>query len=467
MSRHDRDVLNALLKARLASFVHRAFQMVAPGETYLPGWSIEALCWHLEQCYARNIKRLIITLPPRALKSICASVAFPAWALGRDPRLRVICASYGSDLAGRHGRDCRRVMASPWYRQAFPSTRLDPAKSAELNFLTTAGGFRLGTSVGGPLTGLGGNFIIVDDPIKASDAMSESQRRAVHEWFDGTLLSRLDNKSEDVIILVAQRLHVDDLVGYVLEKGSQWVHLNLPAIAPEAQRIRIGDGRVYDRAAGELLHPGRDTVEDIAEMRIALGEARFAAQYQQDPVPPGGSMIRASWLRTYTARPVRGRSDQVVQSWDTACKMGESNDCSVCTTWLVQGTAYYLLDVFRGRLEYPELRRQAIALAERDRPSAVLIEDRASGTQLIQDLRMAGPVRPIEIKPEGDKLTRMYNQTATLEAGCVLLPDRAPWLEAFRSELLQFPYGKHDDQVDSLSQFLTWIDRRPSLQIFV
>ncbi len=192
----------------------------------------------------------------------------------------------------------------------------------------------------------------------------------------------------------------------------------------------------------------------LEEIKKTLGSYRFSAQYQQNPLPIEGNMIKWKWFRTYSQRPERQPGDFVTQSWDTACKAAQINDYSVCTTWLRRGNDHYLIDDRRERLVYPDLKRLVVQLAERDHPDAVLIEDRSSGTQLIQDLREDGTVRPIAINPEADKTTRMYLQAAKLEAGNVFIPEQGPWLEDFRNEILQFPDGRHDDQVDSMSQYL-------------
>ncbi len=168
----NRILLKSVLKHDLTSFIQRTAQTVAPHERYMHNWHIDVIAWHLQQCLNGEITRLIINLPPRHLKSICASVAFPAYVLGHDPRARIVVASYANELATKLAIDCRSVMRSPWYREAFPKTRIDRDKDTELEFMTTARGFRLGTSVGGSLTGRGGNYVIIDDPIKPADAMS-------------------------------------------------------------------------------------------------------------------------------------------------------------------------------------------------------------------------------------------------------------------------------------------------------
>ncbi|MAG34358.1 MAG: terminase [Deltaproteobacteria bacterium] len=457
MSDHDRSILHALLRNDLVAFTQRTFQTVVPGQTFLSNWHIEAIAYRLEQARHGEIRRLIITLPPRNLKSVCASVAFPAFVLGHDPSTRIVCASYSQDLTAKHARDTRAVISSAWYQRVFPRTRIDPKKNAETEFETTAKGYRLGTSVGGTLTGRGGSLIIIDDPLKPAEALSETKRAAVSEWYDSTLTSRLDDKKKDVIILIMQRLHVDDLVGHVLEKdGEHWDHLNLPAIADRAMEVPLGNGVYYHRPEGEILHAEREPLPVLEELRAAMGSQSFSAQYQQAPVPPEGALIQREWLGTYDRLPEPKQGDRIVQSWDTASKADKTNDYSVCTTWLMSRKDYYLLHVERRRLEFPDLKRRIIALAEAREAKTVLIEDAGSGISLIQELRHEGKVRPVAIKPDRDKISRLEGQSAVIEAGHVFLPAKAPWLDDFVSELLAFPFGRYDDQVDSLSQFLNW-----------
>ncbi len=459
--KYSRLELDTVLRSNLASFIQYTAQTVSPGERYRDNWHIACVAWHLEQCLKGNTKRLIITLPPRHLKSICASVAFPAWALGRDPTRKFICVSYSHDLAAKHARDSRAVMESNHYRRIFRATRPSRRKNTELEFVTTKNGSRYATSVGGALTGLGGNFFVIDDPMKAADAHSEAERQRIIQWYENTLYSRLNSKSDDVIILVMQRMHVGDLVGHVLDK-EEWEVVNIPAIAEEDTRYRVGDDAYYDRPAGELLHAERENEEALARIRSTLGPYNYVAQYQQCPTPPGGNMIQREWLRHNRENLVVDGDSYIVQSWDTASKAGERNDFSVCTTWVVVGSEYQLIDVYRGRLEYPDLRRRVIALARKYDPDVILIEDAGSGTGLIQDLRQDRGFgwKPIGIRPKGEKIERVATQTAKIEAGDVVLPHEAPWLDDFVAEILAFPNGRHDDQVDSMTQFLKWISKR-------
>ena len=458
MAETDRYLLTQGLRQNFPTFIHRTFLTVDPGTKYLRNWHIEAIAHHLQMCAEGKIKRLIITVPPRHLKSICASVALPAWILGHDPTKQVICICYSQELTDKFTGQFRAVITSDWYRSAFPNTR--PAKNIETEYATTKGGFRYATSVGGTLTGRGGNFIIIDDPIKPEEAMSKTSREKAISWYRTTLTTRLNNKNDDVIILIMQRLHMDDLAGHLLEnEPGDWTHLDLPAIASEHQKIPIGNGEFHHREKGDVLHHERESRDSLDKIKASLGSEIFSAQYLQSPVSEEGNMIKRDWLRFYDALPDRGPNDRIIQSWDTAMKPEERNDPSVCTTWLEKGELYYLMDVTRERVDFPGLKGLVIDLNRRFQADVVIIEDKTSGTSLIQDLNGEGSLHPIAFKPEGDKIMRMHAECAKIEAGRVLLPREATWLDTFLSEILAFPGSRHDDQVDSLSQFLNWVGK--------
>jgi predicted phage terminase large subunit-like protein len=459
-----------ILQRDLMSFVERSFYELNPQAEFFRGFHIEAMAAKLEACRLGHIKRLIVNLPPRSLKSHCVSVAFPGWLLGHDPSIQIICASYGQDLADKHARDSRTLMASSFYKRLFPTTRLSLDRQAVNDFLTTAQGFRMATSVGGVLTGRGSDFIIVDDPQKPDEALSETRRKSVNDWYDNTLLSRLNSKETGVIIIVMQRLHEDDLVGHVLEQG-RWEVLSLPAIAEEDETHVLESPlgrRVVTRKQGEALQPERESKATLISMRETIGSYNFASQYQQSPVPLGGAMVKTDWLRYYEPNDLPERFSSVVQSWDTANKSGELNDYSVCTTWGVYDRRYYLLDILRMRLNYPALKRAVREQARRHKPNRIVIEDKASGTQLIQDLKNDGVfgIEPFEPLPHCDKIVRLHAQTAEFERGGVLLPRFAPWLADYVRELTSFPGSKYDDQVDSTTQALEYL-RGDSLDVWV
>jgi predicted phage terminase large subunit-like protein len=317
------------------------------------------------------------------------------------------------------------------------------------------GGFRYAPSVGGTVTGRGGEIIIIDDPMKPEEANSKTHRQYVKNWFDRTLYTRLDNKLTGSIICVTQRLHHDDLAAYLIAKGG-WEQLCLPAIAISDERVQVGDDEFVTRKAGQALEEVREPLEALERTRRMIGSTPFEAQYQQNPVPEGGNIIKDEWFQRYDIQPAREPGDRLIQSWDTAMKDGVSNDHSVCTTWLVKGGDFYLLDIQRRRVQYPELRRMAIDLYSQRRADAVLIEDKSSGISLIQDLRCETGINAIGRTPTLDKQTRMQVTSPIIEAGRVYLPQEAPWLGAFLSEVLAFPQSATDDQIDSLSQFLDW-----------
>jgi predicted phage terminase large subunit-like protein len=449
---------HALLRSENYLFIERSFYELNPQTSFLPNWHIEEIAQALEDCRTGRIKRLIITVPPRHLKSHEVSIAFPAWVLGHNPSAQIICVSYGQDLADTLAGNCRTLMSSPFYRDLFP-TRLAQKRQAVDDFYTTEGGFRMATSVGGVLTGRGGDFLIIDDPLKPDEAASQSQRKAVNDWYDSTLLTRLNDKREGCIIIIMQRLHEDDLVGHVISRD-HWTVLRLPAIAEEDETHRIrslGKTRIVTRKKGEALHPAREPFEVLNVTRERLGEYNFAGQYQQSPAPLGGGMVKREWFVTYAPHQLPQKFDLIFQSWDTANKAAEINDFSVCTTWGVVDRQLYLLDVFRDRLEYPELKRSIVRHAELHKAETIVIEDKASGTQLLQDLRHDGFDKATAFKSDGDKVMRMYAVTSTIENGFVHIPDSAGWLEPYLYELAVFPNGKYDDQVDSTSQALGWI----------
>lgn len=455
------EILDAHLRTDLTSFIHKSFNTIAPGKGYDPNWHVRALAYQLEQVQLGRVKRLVITMPPRMLKSISASVAFPAYLLGHDPGKRIVCVTYAEDLSELHARDCRAVMESDWYRRIFPKTRIGRAKNATLDFETTRRGGRLSTSTGGTLTGRGGSLIIIDDPLRAADGMSVAKRATALDWFRNTLSSRLDDKRDGAIIVVMQRLHVDDLAGHLLEQGG-WTHLNLPAIALEDEEIEISKDQFHLRCEGEVLHETREPLTALESIKQDMGSFHFNAQYQQSPVPDEGNLVKWEWFGTFTAPPGADDKGQIVQSWDMAVKDGENNDFSVCITAHIFRKEVHILDIFRKKLDYPSQRKAVIAQAQKHNAKVILIEAAANGSPLVADLKhlnTPGIPTPIAVKPRGSKVERLSVESHRIEAGDVRLPEKAPWRDEFRSELLAFPHGRHDDQVDALSQILTWSSR--------
>lgn len=275
-------------------FIARCFGTVAPGQVFCPNWHIELIADYLLACQRGEVTRLIINMPPRSLKSVCVSVAWPAWLLGHDPTARIMAASYAQALADKHSMDCRLVMQSEWYRRLFPDTVLSREQNEKHKFLTTQRGMRLATSVFGTATGEGGTVLIADDPMNPLQAMGHTSREFIKNWFSHTFSTRLDDKQRGAIVLVQQRLHEDDLSGHLLKQGG-WEHLSLPAIAVEDAWFRFGLSG-HRRKAGELLHPGRENEALIERARRELGSTHFNAQYQQAPLAQSGGMVKLEWF---------------------------------------------------------------------------------------------------------------------------------------------------------------------------
>lgn len=464
--RYSKQLNNAILRQDLASFIAKSLSTVSPGVEYLHNWHIDAIADKLEAAYRGDITRLLINIPPRYLKSVCVSVAWPAWILGKNPSARIIAASYSQILSVKHSLDCRLLLNSSWYKDIFPDTNLSNDQNEKNKFMTTNRGFRFATSVGGTATGEGGDFLIVDDPHNPLQAASDNQRENANDWFDQTFTSRLDNKKKGVIVVVMQRLHDKDLSGHILERNrNYWEYLNIPAIASEKINYYYTntDKLICSRNSGDILHPEREGENELNRVKDELGSYAFAAQYQQSPIVKTGGMLEYGWLMRHNIDIKhfdKSGNEQIIQSWDAAVKAGKNNDYSVCTTWLVKPCGYYLLDMWHKKLEYPELKHMVINLAEKWHPNAILVEDKASGQSLLQDVKRDTSIPLIPIMPKQDKITRFSAVTALFEAGKVYLPNQSDWLTDYESQLLGFPNTFHDDMVDSTSQALSWIHNR-------
>ena len=448
----EKAVLDAITRRHLVVMIRRAFAELNPGATYLPNWHIEAMAYQLERCFSRECKRLIITLPPRYLKSISASVAFVAWALGNDPTLRLLCVSYGDALASKLSDDTRLVMEAPWYRACFPGTRI--RRSTQTLIETDQHGTRLALSPCGPMTGFGADIIIVDDLQKADEALSPTKRDAAFEFYTNTLLSRLNDKANGVIVVIQQRLHEADLVGSLLEQGGTWMHLNLSAIAELAEVIPIGPDKVHERQPGDALHPAFESQDTLKLMRREMGEARFATQYQQRPTLLEGAIVDITKLKYYKCVNGNPPGSFIVQAWDTAYTVSETANWTVCLTVMVWKGNFYIRDVYRVQLTFPAVEAAVYAQARRWRPSVVVLEAVGAGQALVQRLLADHKLPLVYDTPHGDKATRMLAESGALERSEVWLQKSAPWLECFLHELRNFPKGKYDDQVDALSLFL-------------
>jgi predicted phage terminase large subunit-like protein len=408
---------------------------------------LEVLVECLESIERGETKRLIVSMPPRHGKSLLTSTLFPAWYLGRHPDRQLIFASYGQELADDFGRKVRNLCADPRHRAIFPASALSNDSAAAHRFSTTAGGSYVAVGRGGAITGRGADLLLIDDPIKdREEANSATIRRQLQQWYAEVGFTRL--QPGGAVVIISTRWHEDDLVGWLLQEhiADGWKVLCLPALA-EA-------GDALGRAEGDALWPDRFPVGVLDAIKAQLGNGAFAALYQQRPVALEGAIFKREWWKYYRGR-IQG--ERLVLSVDSAFKTGQQNDFSVITVWLEARNGYYLGDLWRNRVEFPELKRAVAALADKWSPVAVLVEDRASGQSLIQELRRDTRLPIKACSPERDKVSRAHAITPLVEAGKVFLPERALWLADYLDEMSSFPVGPYDDAVDSTVQALLYL----------
>lgn len=447
-------LLDELTREDTAAFIYRGMQtLIGPSLDW--NWHVDAMTEFLVRFEARHFRYGMVNVPPRSGKTKIFSSLLPALLLGINPKAKIIYISANQKLVEDSARDMLKVMDSPWYKRAFPRTRITKRALGEIR--TSAGGYRFSTSIGGTLTGRGGDYIIIDDPLNADDAESETIRNSTNRFMESTVYSRLDNKRFGQMLIISQRLHEDDVCGRALASG-KWEVLSIPAIAQVDTTYDLAlEGRYLFRA-GETMQPNREPLDVLMAEQVRMGSRRFAAQYIQQPAPANGSLFKRDWLRfedEFTPMP----GDQLIQSWDAANKDGDKTDYSVCVTAVVRKNTVYVIDIYRARLDFPDLLREVIRLALKHRPRQLLIEDAAAGTQLLQILRDEQPryvTTPLAMKPQGSKIERAMIGATRVERGELVLPSRAPWLDIFVAELMAFPFARHDDQVDALSHLLTY-----------
>ena len=445
----------ALMRAHLMFFLPWVFKVLHPGhEPLVLEWYLRAICQAFFKVACSRTRRLVINVPPRHLKSI-TSVAFVAWMLGRDPRLKFMLVTYGSKLSRDHLINLTRIMNHRVYRMLFPAARLTLGGIGQLLVSTTAGGGCRAVTVGGATTGHGADIIIIDDAMKAEDIVSEARRSELDRFYSGTLLTRLNSKKSGIIISIQQRLGEDDLPGRLIDAGAE--HLCLPSYDDIEHVYDIGLGRIYRRPVAELLRPDDETMEVLNQLRRDMGPREFATQYLQLPSALEGNIIRTDAFHRFNLSDFpRSVFLKIVQSWDVACSEGTNGDYSVCLTFGYLDGKWYLIQIIRVHLGFPQLCDRAKAQYRLWKPDMVLIEDATFGQQLGQELRHRGEFWPKMIRPLADKVTRMVGQLTLIEEGDILIPEEAPWLSEFLKELRSFPSGRYDDQVDALAQFLDW-----------
>lgn len=437
------------------------------------GWHIDAIAEHLEACTNGEIRRLVINIPPRHMKSLLVTVFWPAWVWATRPEKRWLFSSYAESLSIKHSVVCRRVLQSPWYQQRWGDVfQLTGDQNAKMRFENDRTGFRLATSVAGTATGEGGDFIVVDDPHKVDEVLSDTTRESVLEWWDQTMSTRLNDPASGVRVVIMQRLHERDLSGHVLARGG-WEHLCLPSeYEPSHPFVWPDDPREKE---GDLLWPQHVPAEFLEEKKVDLGSYGYAGQYQQRPAPAEGGIIKRQWWRFYEELP---QIDRLMQSWDLAFKATNEADYVVGQLWACDGPNKYLVKQMRGRFDFPETQEKILEMtnwAADKWPSmanhAILIEDAANGPAVIAALRRK-IASVIPVKPMGSKEARAHAVAPQIEAGNVFLPGalredrhdydhtKTPlWVQTFVEETTSFPNGRHDDQVDAMTQALVRLAR--------
>jgi predicted phage terminase large subunit-like protein len=432
-------------------FVAGAWPQIVPGETYVHNWHVDSIIEHLEAVRLGQIEGLLINVPPGHSKSILCSILWPAWLWIHHPHWRFICATYAASLATRDAIKMRELVTSDWYQERWGHTvRISPERDTQVDFWTAMRGQRFSTSVGGTLTGQHAHVQIIDDPLNAVDAHSETARDTVNRWVSEALSTRWvpDNKTRQVIIM--QRLHERDPTGYLLEQGG-YEHLCLRAeYEPGTYVTCLGS---YDKRTepGEALWSALYPPERLAKLKRALGPYGAAGQLQQRPAPAAGGLIKTAQWRYYSSVP--DSLDQVAISGDLRFKDDSSSGDYVAFAVLGRkGADIYVLEMLRGRWSFVESCAVLKDLCARYPAAwAKYIENKANGPALKSQLGSQIP-GIVLVEPRGDKLQRVHAILPFLAAGNLWLPQRAPWLDVFVAEASAFPNAAHDDQVDALTQ---------------
>jgi predicted phage terminase large subunit-like protein len=450
--------LRAVMKNDLQAFLEGAFPVVDNRWSLDVAPYLEYLVSELTEVAEGRTTRLIVNLPPRHLKSVLISVVLVAWVLGRDPKHRIAVISHSQALAADLASKTMQLVTSDFYQRVFPNLHLRDNGRKVMDFVTTGGGGRYAASFETGITGRGFDLIIIDDPISAHHVRSEKERSNINENFDTMIASRLDDQIKGAMIVVGQRMHEDDLSGALLEKGG-WKHICLPLVAEEEATYSFGKS-CWHRKLGEPLLANQWPDDIVRRKRAEIGESIFAAQYQQNPAAALGELIQPGQIQHFVDLPEDAR--RITLSWDTAVKAGGSeHSYTVCLVIARDSRRHYVTDVLRARLDPLQMRDAALELIAAYRPSKILIEDASSGTGLASMLVERG--HHAELRPTGGKgkEERLESQLHMFAQHRILIKQNQPWTVELESELLRFPFSKHNDQVDALTQYLAWIGENP------
>lgn len=463
-----------LCRRSLAEFAKRAWHVLEPSTPLEWGWALDAICKHLEAVTDGKITRLLINVPPGCMKSLLVGVLWPAWEWGpRDMQeMRFIGTAHEEGLAIRDSRRCRDLIKSDWYQSLWPVV-LASDLDGKREFGNSRKGFRLARSFTS-MTGARGDRVILDDPISAHNANSVAHLEAARLAFTETLSTRVNSQSKSAIVVIMQRLHEKDVSGIILELGLPYVHLCIPMKFEPERRCLTSIGWEDPRTnEGELMFPERFNEHDVAALEADLGSYATAGQLQQRPTPRGGGILKREWYQYYSHLPA---IEFRFITADTAQKKDTRNDYSVMQCWgrSTVGKAV-LIDQVRGKWEAPELliTARSFWLKHLNEANPVIaksvlrgfyVEDKVSGTGLIQTLRREG-IPMMAVQRSLDKTSRAYDAAPFIESGNVLLPQDASWLSDFLAESDAFSPGKsHDDQLDPMFDAINIVQRTPAIK---
>lgn len=453
-----------LCRRSLSEFAKRAWKILEPVAELKWGWALDAICMHLEAVTDGRINRLLMNVPPGSMKSLLTGVIWPAWEWGPRgmPEMRFVGTAHEEQLAIRDSRRCRDLIKSDWY-QGLWAVQLSSDLDGKREFGNTRKGIRQARAFTS-MTGVRGDRVILDDPISADSANSEAKLEAARIAFTETLPTRV-NSDKSAIVVIMQRLNEKDVSGVIKAMGLPYVHLCIPMRFDPARKCRTSIGWEDPRTQeGELMFPERFGEVQVRELETTLGSYGTAGQLQQHPAPRGGGILKTAWFKYWTHLPPLEWTEVFV---DTAQKTGEENDYCVLQLWgrSTAGQAV-LIDQRRSKWEAPELVTETRAFWHKHKggahsPRRMGVEDKVSGTGLIQTLRREGiPVNPIPRSK--DKVSRGHDAAPFIESGNVLLPADAPWLSDFLAEAEVFPNGAHDDQMDPMFDAIDTVQRRPA-----
>ena len=453
------DETKALIRTKFLAFAMKAHATLKKGRRLGNDKYLKLLAQTLTRVATGETKRRAITMPPRHGKTFMGSICLSAWILAHDASAKILILSYGQDLADKIAYDIRDILRSEWFEQAF-HTRLKKDRVKLMDFVTTDGGGVRSLSIEGGVTGLGADFIIIDDPVEIKDCDNTKRLERVNELFDNEIQTRLDHPKKGCIVVIAHRISEDDLPGHVLQKGG-WKQLKLPLIATRRRKYDLGDGEVWERKKGELLRPDAFTKRDIRRLRDSK-QPGFETLQQQNPGGRNRLRIKAKYFPTFQPAELEMHELPVVLSIDPGQKGGPTNSCSVIQAWAPKDGAHLLVRQWREHATYGDFRSAARRFIRKYRPSVVLIEATGLGPALISDIKPQNGMEVVPITPAGDKVERLRKHCRTIGDGLVQLAQGASWYGEFISEATQFPYGPFDDQMDALSQYLTWIAEHPN-----